>query len=108
MNTRCMLIGSVIALNGITSNATAQARPDPADRTLRSPTIEYTSPFAGYRRYQDEKPAPWRELNNQVLDLGGHGGHIKDGTSGTAKPAPQQSTPIAEPTSGAGHSSHQH
>ncbi len=125
MNTQCKLSLCVIAFAGVTNVsvtnvALGQSRSDPSDAKLKSPTVEYVSPFSSYRRYQDEKPAPWRELNDQVLGLGGHAGHIqdgKDGAPGVAKPA---ATPEATVPSGAsapslpagasdpGHSSHKH
>ncbi|MFN0300966.1 MAG: hypothetical protein ACKVQU_11525 [Burkholderiales bacterium] len=119
MNIQCKLLLSVIALSGVIGGAIAQGRPDPTDSKLKSATVEYVSPFASYRRYQDEKPAPWRELNDHVLGLGGHAGHIKDGAPGAAKPAaiPERSStatsgepappqPVSTPSSG--HSSHKH
>ncbi len=119
MNIRCKQLLSVIVLSGVIHGAMAQGRPDPTDAKLKSPTVEYVSPFASYQRYQDEKPASWRELNDHVLGLGGHAGHIKDGATGAAKPAavPERSStaPSREPTPAQsvstpspGHSSHKH
>ena len=119
MNIQCKRLLSVIALSVVIDGAMAQGRPDPTDAKLKSPTVEYVSPFASYRRYQDEKPGSWRELNDHVLGLGGHAGHIKNGAPGAAKPAanPERSVaaprgeadppqPVSAPTPG--HSSHKH
>lgn len=115
MNIRCKLLVCVIALSGVIDGAMAQGRPDPTDAKLKSATVEYVSPFASYQRYQDETPAPWRELNDHVLGLGGHAGHIKDGAPGAANPPPKQSgtaprgesgPPVSTPSPG--HSSHKH
>ncbi len=119
MNIQCKRLLYVIALSGVIDGAMAQGRPDPTDAKLKSPTVEYVSPFAGYQRYQDEKPSSWRELNDHVRGLGGHAGHIKDSAPGAAKPAavPERSStaprgesapsqPVSTPSPG--HSSHKH
>ncbi len=117
MNIRCKLLLSAIALSGVIHNAFAQGRPDPADPGLKSPKIESVSPFATYQRYEDEKPASWRALNDQVRGLGGHAGHIKDGASGAAQPAASPGQPItapspapapSQPAVSPGHSNHKH
>jgi len=120
MNTHCKLSLCIIAFAGVTNGAMGQNRPDPTDAKLQSPAVEYASPYSGYRRYQDEKPASWRELNDQVLGLGGHAGQIKDGNegaSGVPKPAvtPEAAVPreasvpsLPAGTRDPGHSSHKH
>ena len=79
---------ALVIASVVTEGAMAQGRLDPADPMLATPAFEYVSPFASYRRYEEVKPAPWRELNEQVFGLGGHAGHIRDGTSGAPNPDP--------------------
>lgn len=43
---------------------------DPADSKAVVPAIRYESAFAGYRRYEEQKLAPWRDLNDQVRKTG--------------------------------------
>lgn len=91
----CAAVAAVAFNTLIVGSTIAQSRPDPTDPQLRVPAVEYVSPFASYQRYQEEKPASWRALNDEVLGLGGHAGHIKDGASSGAKPAavPERSSP---------------
>jgi hypothetical protein len=80
-------------LAGCASSALAQqgSPHDPASPSapVRKPT--YVSAFEAYRPLAEPKPAPWREVNEEVRRLGGHAGHVKP----AAKP------PAATPVPGA-------
>ena len=76
------------------------AGPHPADPAVRVPAVKYESPFAGYSPYREEKPAPWREVNDEVAKVRGHagifggGGHAGHGGGGKAAPSkPATGTP---------------
>lgn len=76
------LLSLTIAISAPLGGALAQDGRDPADPSLRVRPFDHVSPFADYRRYEEVKVAPWRELNDQVLGLGGHAGHIRNGGNG--------------------------
>ena len=70
--------------------ALAQPKVDAADPKTQVPAVRYESAFAGYRSFKDEKPAPWKQVNEEVKGMGGHAAH------GAAKPdAPK--APAAKP-----------
>ena len=61
--------------------------PHPADPTARVPAPKYESAFTGYAPYREEKPAPWRDVNDEVGKVRGHAG-IFGGGQGQAAPKP--------------------
>lgn len=67
------------------SPATAQqhANANPADPRAVVPPTQYPSAFTGYRPFRDEKPAPWREVNDEVARAGGHLGIFRNPSGGT-------------------------
>ena len=48
------------------------------DAAAPVPATRYESAFTGYQRYRDEKPAPWRDLNDAARDAGGHIGILRE------------------------------
>jgi len=44
----------------------------PADPQVKVAPPQYQSAYTGYRPLRDEKPAPWREVNDEVARAGGH------------------------------------
>jgi len=73
----------LFALAAVTAgSAAAQARPDPADARAKAPPVEYRSAFEGYRPYTEPELAPWRAVNEEVRQVGGHLGIVR-----TSKPA---------------------
>jgi len=82
------------------------ARPDPADPRVTTPPPVMESAFAGYRGYRDDPPAPWREVNDEVRELGGHAGHLRTevpidrGTTAGERPPAK---PAAPATTGGKH-----
>jgi hypothetical protein len=98
----CALLGPLAAL------AQPGARPDPADPQVSTPPPVRESAFAGYRGYRDEPLADWRAVNDDVREVGGHAGHIRDGTAPTdrgATPGGDRSAtkPAARPAGGHKH-----
>ena len=68
---RCMLALAI----ALPVAAHAQSRTDPADPKTAAAPLEYESAFAGYRPFRDAKPAPWRQVNEEVKGAGGHAAH---------------------------------
>lgn len=78
------------------SSAQAQQSVAPAastDAAAPVPATRYESAFSGYQRYRDEKPAPWRDLNDTARDAGGHIGILRNATT---RAAPGSGTHPAE------------
>lgn len=47
------------------------SRPDPLDARADVPPALYPSPFAQYRSFAVQPPAPWRDVNDRVGRIGG-------------------------------------
>jgi hypothetical protein len=92
------------------------AQPSPAtnpaspDAPVRQST--YESAFAGYQSYKDEKPASWREVNDEVGRIGGqagifggagHAGHGSAKPSTNSPPAVSKPQQAPQPMHGKGH-----
>ena len=92
------------------------AQPSPApnpvspDAPVRQST--YESAFAGYQSYKDEKPASWREVNDEVGRIGGqagifggagHAGHGSSQPSTNSPPAASKLQQAPQPMHGKGH-----
>ena len=92
-----MLMASIAAMPAHTQQKRSF---DPADPAAVTAELRYESAFAGFRSWRDEKPAPWKKVNEEVVG-GGHAGHGKaaDAKSPPEKPA---STSPTKP------SAHQH
>ncbi len=97
MSMRTIAAAATLAL---AAPAMAQSRPQPDDPAVKTAPAAPApaSAFAGYRRYEEEAPLPWREVNDEVGRLQGHMGHM-----GHRKPAPQGAAPqgAAPPQTGA-------
>ncbi|MGE0559091.1 MAG: hypothetical protein AB7O69_12590 [Burkholderiales bacterium] len=92
------------------------AQPSPAsnpaspEAPVRQST--YESVFAGYQSYKDEKPASWREVNDEVGRVGGqagifggagHAGHGSAKPSTNSPPAASKPQQVPQPMHGKGH-----
>ncbi len=65
------------ALAAHATHAAEPAKPQAAtaaDAGVRVPAVKYDSAFNGYQPYREQKLAPWRELNDEVRQTGGHTG----------------------------------
>jgi hypothetical protein len=85
--------------------AQSSARPDPNDPKAQVPGVQYRSAFSEYQSYRDPEIEKWREVNDQVKDLGGHKGHAaKPAAKASAKPEPASEgsaqKPAADPHAG--------
>lgn len=91
----CMLIALALAAP---LAALAQARADPADAKAAVPALRYDSALAGYRGFREEKPAPWKQVNDAVKGSGGHAAHGSP-TKETPSDAPRKpAEPSAKPS----------
>lgn len=86
------------------------AGPAAAAPAMEQP-LGYESPFKDYRGYRDEAPRGWREVNDEVRDVGGHAGVLKAAEGGPdrapapgAPPAPN--APAAPGHCAGGHAMH--
>lgn len=72
----------------------------PADPAAPAPAVKYESAFADYRPHREEKPAPWREVNDEVGRIGGHVGMFRSsgGRAAPGQPQPPRAKP-AQPQS---------
>ncbi len=83
----------------------------PVDAKASATTPAYDSAFDGYRPFQDEKLAPWREVNDEVGRVGGQIGIFGGGHAGHGGGRPVENTLIPgaatpqtpPPTHGPGH-----
>lgn len=67
-------VGVCAALWGLPTAAQQRTAVSPADPQVRVAPPQYQSAYTGYRPLRDEKPAPWREINDEVARTGGHPG----------------------------------
>ena len=61
-----------------------RAEANPLDARVAVPAPRYESAFQSYRSVSDDDTTPdtvWRAINDQVKELGGHAGHIKNGNA---------------------------
>lgn len=76
--------------------AQAQVRPaaNPADAKASVPPVAHSSPFAGYRPHGEAKPAPWREVNDEVGRIGGWKAYAREAyEAAQAKEAAEKAAP---------------
>lgn len=73
--------------------AQQQHSPNPADPRAAVAAPQYRSAFTDYQSFRDEKPASWREVNDEAARVGGHlgifmgGAHAGHGVApGAGKP----------------------
>jgi len=69
---------ALAALAAGTVSAQAGKRPDPADPQARVPAPVYRSAFQGFRRFEEDRPANWREANDEAARVGGHIGILRE------------------------------
>ena len=70
--------------------APAGASPrNPADPAATTPAASYVSPFANYRPFAHDGPAPWRGVNDEVGRIGGWKAYARE-VFGAQKSVPAQ------------------
>ena len=99
------------------ANGQAHPSPDPpAGKKMDAPAVAYESPFKGYRKFEDQPVASWREANDLVHQLGGWkafaSGKVPDDPerlprdAKPAQPADKAQPAQSPPPAAAGHSGH--
>ena len=83
LKTTCFTLAAIFAGGAAAQNP---ARPDPADAKAAAPSHPYQSAFKDYRRYADPEVAGWRDVNDEMRRLGGHGGHLKPAPGAAVEP----------------------
>jgi hypothetical protein len=68
------------------AHAQKSARPNPADPQAPAPEAQYRSAFSEYQPFREPEIEKWREVNDQMKELGGHKGH---GAKPSEKPEPK-------------------
>ena len=74
---------TTIALVSTTAMAQPSWQPDPSDPSLPVPVISHGSAFADYQSFREQKPAPWRAVNDGVSDQPGGAGHVGHAAANT-------------------------
>lgn len=75
---RTMLVAlSALAAGG--AFAQGGARNDPAAAQPAAQPLRYESAFEGFRPFQEQELASWREVNEEAARVGGHAGVLKSG-----------------------------
>lgn len=105
-----LFAAALVPLSGFAAQSTPATNPASPDAPVRPTT--YESAFTGYRTYSDEKPASWREVNDEVGRVGGqigifggagHAGHGSAKPPTNTSPAASQPQPAPRPMQGKGH-----
>lgn len=75
----------LMLLSSITVFAQEDKHSDPTDPSAVVPTVKYESAFSGYRPFQEQKIAPWKQILDEVTSIPGAAGHAgHDGISETS------------------------
>lgn len=105
-----LLFAAALALPAFAAQPSPASNPVSPDAPVRQST--YESAFAGYQSYKDEKPASWREVNDEVGRIGGqagifggagHAGHGSAKPSTNSPPAASKPQQVPQPMHGKGH-----
>jgi hypothetical protein len=92
------LSAAVLVLASPASSA-ADASRDPLNAKAPVPPAKYQSSLAGYRRFGDEKVAPWKDANETAARIGGWRAYARETQEGAA-PSSGASAPAGAPGRG--------
>ncbi len=81
------ILNFALAVAVLDHAAHAQGRARPDDPAVPAAPLEHISSFQGYRPFHDEPLAPWREVNETALRIGGHVGVLRAEGQGAVAPA---------------------
>ena len=105
-----LFAAALIPLPVFAAQSSPATNPASPDAPVRQST--YESAFAGYQSYKDEKPASWREVNDEVGRIGGqagifggagHAGHGSSKPSTNTPPAASKPQQAPQPMHSKGH-----
>lgn len=102
-----VILSTFLLCLGASAAARSDARRDPVDAQARAPAVQYRSAFADYQTYREPEIEKWREVNDQVRDLGGHKGQAAKaaGPAETKPSAKPEGAPAPKPPAD-GHAGH--
>lgn len=94
-STPCAAWRAALLLLAVPAAVAQTSAPPPATTpaSAASSPSAYRSAFEGYRRFDDQPIAPWRESNGTVGRIGGWRSYAREGQGG--EPAPGASAPAA-------------
>ncbi|WP_119423028.1 hypothetical protein [Desertibaculum subflavum] len=95
------LLLSLAGAGLVAAAAAGQPLPDPTDAAAPTAPLDHHSSFEGYRRYEPQKPAPWRASNRAV------GAPSPDRAVDTAPATPPPDRAVETAPAG-GHAGHKH
>ena len=85
MQKKSVVFCAVAALWLHPAAAQQQPRQQPTDPAAIVPPLRHHSAFAGYQPLGDDKPADWRNANDEVARAGGHVGILKSSPATSSK-----------------------
>ncbi len=65
----------------------AEAR-NPGDPRAQVPSLQYSSPFAGYRPFAAGAVGPWKDVNDEVARIGGWKAYAREAYEASKQAAP--------------------
>lgn len=93
---KSLIAAAIVAV--FSAAAGAQQAAAPTDAKASVPPVAHQSPFSGYRVHADAKPAPWREVNDEVARIGGWKAYAREAYE--AAQAAEKSAPATQPAMG--------
>jgi hypothetical protein len=107
MTMRCRIAVLVMLWGGGALAQSVHPARDPADVKAQVPPAQYTSPFAGYRPFKDERVGDWKNANEVVGTIGGWKVYAREASQAdikaipdASKAAPAPAVPTAKPVHG--------
>jgi hypothetical protein len=102
-------LGGSLAAQAQQPAAPAAASARPAASAAVPGDLSFRSALEGYRPFADEKPASWREANDNVRRIGGWREYAREAQGTPAAPASRGAEGgAAAPPPGGPHSGHKH
>ncbi|NJD87937.1 MAG: hypothetical protein FIB05_07980 [Betaproteobacteria bacterium] len=64
------------------------AAKNPGDPGAQVPSLQYSSPFAGYRPFAAGAVGPWKDMNDEVARIGGWKAYAREAYEASKQAAP--------------------
>ena len=91
-----------LALPALGEAPAGDAPRNPADPAATTPPATYVSPFANYRPFAHDGPAPWRGVNDEVGRIGGWKAYAREVFEAQQPTAAPGGEPARSPASAPG------